>query len=419
MKFRISFVYTELYYLLVSLLYFTTIRHMWFFRKVTLKTEMNYSFNGIKYFLVSLFVFFTIWVYKKMKLDLLSKNILGLILVIYFIPASIFYASAPIDPVIYLAHVLLFYSLLFAFRIRYNIKLPVFNRRQTLFILLAITLIGILPFLRYLNQINLRNLLLMDIYTTRFKFRLLFDTYSSYTHSWFTRVIIPIIFVFALKYKMRLLALFNLMVLIMLFLMGAVKSVILGSLLVVVFYFIPARKVYNYVLMGLMGLALVSIISIPFLYADDNIVAVIIFRRLMFIPGLLDYCYHDFFGSDYLYWSGGFLKGLLEYPYEESPARIIGELYFDRPAMAANNGLISDGFMNAGFPGVLVNIVLCCIFFNVIKNCNVDSRFFGIYFFFVYNIFTTTFSTVLLTHGGFLLLLLTLFMLRRKKESNV
>ncbi|WP_281541800.1 hypothetical protein [Maribacter aestuarii] len=174
----------------------------------------------------------------------------------------------------------------------------------------------------------------------------------------------------------------------------------------------------NYVVGGLLGLALIAIISIPFFDADNNMVAVIIFRRLMFIPSLLDYAYYDFFDGNHLYWSSGFLKGLIEYPYDETPARLIGEIYFDRPDMAANNGIISDGFTNAGFIGVILNIFLLGTFFSVVKNSNVDSRFYGIFFFFIYNIFTTTFSTVLVTHGGIILILLTLLVLRRKNSTG-
>ncbi len=418
MKIKLGKYLFETYYLLISILFFLVVRFTWFFRKLNQKIEIEYNFNLLKYLVVSIFVFITIRLYKRANFDIFSKNTIGIILAVYFIPSSIFFSSTNASPIIYLAHIALFFTLFFALKIRYDISWPILSKKQSLFLLVAITIIGVLPFLRYIHHINIKNLFLIDIYSTRFKFRALFDTYSSYSHSWFTRVIIPVIFVFALKFRLRLLAFFNFLVLLMLYLMGAVKSVLLGSLLVVLFYFLPSKKLMNYIVGGLIGLALIAIISIPFFDADNNIVAVIIFRRLMFIPSLLDYAYYDFFDGNHLYWSSGFLKGFIEYPYDETPARLIGEIYFDRPDMAANNGIISDGFTNAGFIGVILNIFLLSTFFSVVKNSNVDNRFYGIFFFFIYNIFTTTFSTVLVTHGGIILILLTLLVLRRKNSTD-
>ncbi len=408
----------EIYYILISLLYFLVVKNTWFFRKLNQKTEIEYNFNIIKFLAISIFVFFTIRLYKKTHFDIFSKNTIGIILLVYFIPSSIFFSSTDVSPIIYLAHVTLFFTLFFALKIRYNINWPVLSKKQSMFLLFAITFVGVLPFLRYLQHINFKNLFLIDVYATRYKFRNLFDTYSSYSHSWFTRVIIPIIFVFALKYRLKLLAAFNILLLLTLYLMGAVKSVLLGSILVVFFYFLPAKKLMNYIVGGLVILAVIALVSIPFFDADNNMVAVIVFRRLMFIPSLLDCAYYDFFDDNHLYWSSSFLKGFMEYSYDVTPPRLIGEIYFDRPDIAANNGIISDGFANAGFIGVLLNVFMLACFFNVIKNCHIDSRFYGIFFFFIYNIFTTTFSTVLVTHGGIILIILSLSVLRRNNRTN-
>lgn len=196
--------------------------------------------------------------------------------------------------------------------------------------------------------------------------------------------------------------------------MGAVKSVLLGSFLVVIFYFIRKDKILPFMTKGLIALLLIAIFSYPFVDNDSNFFGVIVFRRMMFIPSLLDYCYFDFFDNNHLYWSNSFLKGVTTYNYSESAPRLIGLEYFGREAMAANNGLISDGFSNAGSIGVLITIFLFNSFMLVIKNCKVESKFFGIYFFILYGFLTTAISTVLITHGGLLLLLLTVLILRRK-----
>lgn len=416
MKLKITNRYIEAYYFLLALLYFLAIRDMWFFRKITEKTGLTYEFNAFKFTVATLFVLYTIHLFKSVKFDFFSKNILGLVLLLDFIPSTIFHASVSVvDWRIYALHVILFYSLFLTFKFKFKINIKPLNKKQSAYVLAIIILIGVLPYLRYIQHIDVKNLLLQNIYTTRFKFEALFDAYSKYSHSWFTRVIIPIIFVLALKFKWRLLAVLNAMLLITLYLMGAVKSVLLGSLLVLIFYVLPHKKLLQIITKGLVVLLLISIGLSFYVVSEHNTIALIIFRRLMFLPSLLDYCFFDFFNDNYLYWSNSFLKFFIDYPYPEIAAKLIGDTYFDMPEMAANNGLISDGFSNAGFLGALLTILLFNSYMLVIKNCNINSKFFGIYFFILYGFLTSAFSVVLITHGGILLLLISVFVLRESK----
>jgi len=410
--------YLELYYVVISLFYFLSTKNTWVFRKLYQNKDVVFEFNFLKYIFVSIFVFFTIRFFKNQLLDSFSRNILGLLLILDFIPSSIFYSSTS-DSFwqIYLFHIILFYSLAITLKVKFKINLITFKKNQVLYFLILITLIGTLPYLRYIKHIDLNNLLLKDVYITRIKFRELFDTYSGYTHSWFSRVIIPIIFVLALKYKLKSIAILNTILLVFLYLMGAVKSVLLGSVLVIIFYFINKDKILPFLTKALIFMLIFSIIMIPFVIHDRNFFGVIVFRRMMFIPQVLDYCYYDFFNNNYLYWSNSFLKGFLSYPYDTTSPRIIGEVYFNKEDMAANNGLISDGFSNAGWIGVIITLFLFNGFMLIIKNCRIDSKFFGIYFFILYGFITTAISTVLITHGGLLLLIISVFLLREKKTN--
>lgn len=410
--------YLEVYYFLMSMVYFLSIKNTWVFRKVNENKDVIFDFDFFKYIGVSIFVVFIIRLFKKTNFDDFSNNILGLVLILDLIPSSIFFTSVSnFDWRIYFFHLLLFFSLFLTLKLKFSISLSVVNKKQVLFFLLIISVAGVLPYLRYLPYIDLKNLLLKDIYVTRLKFRGLFDTYSGYTHSWFTRIIIPIIFVLALKYKMKMIAFLNTIVLLFLYLMGAVKSVLLGSILVVIFYFIPREKILSILTRGLIVLLLITIFTIPFEIHDRNFFGVIVFRRMMFLPSVLDYCYFDFYNDNYLYWSNSFLKGIVEYPHDISSPRLIGFEYFNKEKMAANNGLISDGFSNAGFLGVFITLFIFNSFFLLIKNCKVNSKFFGVYFFILYGFFTTAISTVLITHGGILLILITFFLLRERKHS--
>ncbi len=263
--------YLEIYYFLLSLFYFISTKHTWVFRKIYETKGFEVNFHWFKYILVSIFVLYTIKYFKNHVVNFFSKNVLGVILVLDFIPSSIFYSSASdIDWRIYFFHVILFYSLLITLRFKFPINLVTFKKKQVLFFLIIVTMIGTLPYLRYVKHIDFNNLLLKDVYITRIKFRGLFDTYSAYTHSWFTRIIIPIIFVLALKFKLKIIAILNAVLLLFLYLMGAVKSVLLGSVLVVIFYFFNKEKILLIMAKGLIGMLLIAFISIPFYTNDTN-----------------------------------------------------------------------------------------------------------------------------------------------------
>ena len=87
------------------------------------------------------------------------------------------------------------------------------------------------------------------------------------------------------------------------------------------------------------------------------------FRRVHFSSALLDICYLDFFKDNYLYWSESVLKSFLDYPYDVQATHLIGDVYFKRPDMSANNGFISDGYMNFGSTGVFINIIIVRVYF--------------------------------------------------------
>lgn len=412
----------EAYYFLISILYFVVIQNMWVFRKVNVVADISFKFFLVKYSLVSVFVIYTIKIFKKKEMSFFSRNSIVVFLFLDFIPSSLLFSSVTDNNnglLIYISHVILFYSLIFISTRSFKINFPVLNKKQSLFLLIIVLVIGTSPYLRYLRYLDFKNLLLQDVYVTRLKFRGLFDSYSGYTHSWFTRVIIPIVFVYALKFKIKIIAILNFILLLFLYLMGAVKSVLLGSILVIVFYFIKKDKYVNVLSKSLIFLTIVGIIMSFFVIDDLNKIPVLLHRRLMFVPSLLDFCYFEFYDNNYLYWSNSFLKGILEYNYSETPSRIIALNYFEKPLMAANNGLVSDGFYNAGFFGIIINIFLVNLYLIIINSCRVDTKFFGVYFFMILGFLSSSLSTVLITHGGLLLILLTLFLLRNKQNSCI
>ena len=84
--------------------------------------------------------------------------------------------------------------------------------------------------------------------------------------------------------------------------------------------------------------------------------------------------------------------------------------------MNANNGLISDGYMNLGVIGILLNLILFSSIMTFIKSLNINMKFYGIIFLFIFSVVSSPLSTIMVTHGGFFLLIILNFMLKNTHE---
>ena len=131
---------------------------------------------------------------------------------------------------------------------------------------------------------------------------------------------------------------------------------------------------------------------------------------------LLDISYLDFFEGKPLYWSESVLKQFFEYPYDIRHEYLIGELYFNNDAMAANNGLISDGFMNLGSWGVAINVFIVAGYFMILNSLKIPPKYFGLYFLVIFSFLSSSLSIVLMTHGALVLLLISIFLLNQKRD---
>jgi len=187
-----------------------------------------------------------------------------------------------------------------------------------------------------------------------------------------------------------------------------------GLLVVLIFYrFSFAQSVKFIVKYSSLLVVLFTIVAI-FGYDYPWILS---FRRVHFIPTLLDICYLDFFEGNYLYWSESILKSFVEYPYDMRATNLIGETYFNRPDMSANNGLISEGYMNFGTWGVLINTVIVGSYFAILNSLKIPAKYFGLFVLTMFSFLSSSVFTVLLTHGGLALLIVSVFILNNKKNE--
>ena len=417
MKIRFSIpTYFTLYYFLLLFLYHYKIKTYFYWEYVAYLQESTFGFSMTRFLLATAIFFIDLFLIKETKKAKLAFIVLSIFFLLLTVPSLIAYTSGPIYPLKLLGYHQLFFFALYLFsKIKIDFdKIPVLNKQQSLNLLIVITSIGLIPYLLiYGPYINLKNLLLIEVYQTRTIMSNLSNPYFGYTYSLFTKIIIPLIIVFSLELKKKSWVVLGVLYLILFYLFGAHKTVYVGLVAVLVFY----RFSYSQTIKKVLKYSNILIVA-AFILALFNFdkLWIIIFRRIHFLPTLLDIAYLDFFAEKPLYWSESILKSFLDYPYDIRHENLIGEQYFNRIDVAANNGLVSDGLMNFGSLGVLINVFLVSAYFMVLNNLHISSRYFGLYLLVIFSFISSSVSIVFLTHGAFMLLLISIFMLRGQRS---
>src|SRR5258706_1059229 len=393
-----------------------TVRNEYAFRKA----QLVYEFNLLNFIVSTLCICIHTFLVTALKIKDFMYSVAILILVFFVFPSAVIFTFVrDIDWRIFLSHNLFFLTVLLVGKIRIKIqssRIPIVQSKN---FLLLIVIVGLIPFvLLYFPYLNFRNLLLQEIYETRALMRSeISNVYTGYSYSWFNKFIIPCLLVFGIYYKDRFTIIISSLSLVFLFLCGANKVVFVGLILTFILYKYDYITKINYFLKILIGIGLFALLA-SVIFSDDFIMTMSI-RRAFLLPAMIDVLYFDFFNNNHLFWSESF-NGLFQAnPYELEHAYVIGENYFGDINWGANNGIISDGFMNAGMVGLVINITIVDFYFSFLNQLNISPKFFGLFFLFVFVIISSALTTVLLTHGGIILLLLSVFFLKNTDKQMV
>ncbi len=160
-------------------------------------------------------------------------------------------------------------------------------------------------------------------------------------------------------------------------------------------------------------------ISIPDYFMNNNNMFKSMFvRRVFFVPSLLNEYYFDFFKNSHTYLSQSIFSGLFDYKFDVNPPHLIADVYFHKPKMSANNGLISDSFMNFGYWGVVLYSFIFSIIFAFMNSLKLNPKYFGLFIFYMFTFISSAFLTVILTHGFFIVILSAFIILPEKKRDE-
>lgn len=284
-------------------------------------------------------------------------------------------------------------------------------------IMSILSILMFLPFLiLYIKYVNPKNLLLVDVYQTRSLFRSIGHTFTGYLNAPLVRVLLPILIVHKLENKQYKSFFLYLCMVLYVYLCGALKSVFMGLLALLIFYRGTFYKKCKIFLSSISVLALLGTIVAKF---TNNVFLLDIFiRRVFFVPPSLNDAYNRYFTNNFTYFSQTGLP-FLETKNYDSLSMYVGEQVLGKPGFNANVGVFTEGYISAGVLGILImSLFIACIvaFINI---CDIDPKYFGIVFVYIYY-FNTAFSTTLLiTHGLFFFLIVCFFFLRKGPEYSI
>ena len=404
---------TELVLFLI-LFFMLEFEYMNFVNLPFFQEKMGFAFEFVwwKYIIVKLIL--AALLLLNINLNKFNFFVNSIFLIFLTFPLLIMYEFMPGTPVIISLFAVLFHTLYWwmsLYEIKVNIKDYKINKKYSLYTLLAVTLLMLIPFLKTFGfKINTDALMFNNIYKIREIASLKSTVMMSYFLNWLIKILIPVGII--MSYKQRKFVFMGVFVLfqIYLFSTGAHKSAFF-SLFVILLMFLPSyRYQIRFVLFTFVILIIAS--KIISLVTNDLMAESIVVRRTFFLPAIIVNDYFDFFKDNHIYLSHSILKSFIEYPYDLQPEQIISVEYFNSHTGHCNSGFISDGFMNFGYTGVILNIIGLLAVFKIMEIIKIPHLYAGVLLIIIYTFISSYFLTSLLTHGVILFIILAFFILR-------
>ena len=380
------------------------------------ETVKIYAYAGYEYVLdSSKFLVGNITAIALVFILIMSKHLsdfcrtIGFILLVLIsFPAIVFFQfNTGIDIRYILGHLTLFFGYICFVNIPPAIHPRKIGKRNNALVFAGLIMVMIIPFLLTRGiPTNFNVFLLQDIYTVRLAARGTSNIFTAYFEGWLSRTIAPILLVYGLIKRKYLLVLLSLACLMYLFMTSAHKSVFLGVILIIIFY-----KMNSYTRIGnTIVLGLLVAWSIFWMLPEHSPFRVVIIGltlyRSLFVPMQAGTHYYEFFDDNHTYWGHSPFNPFVDYDYELNPPRLIGLEYYNSADMAANTGIVADGFMNMGYMGTVINVLIFALAIGILNRLKPDKRYFGALFIFITAIQNSGMLTVLLTHGLLLVILI-------------
>ena len=235
-----------------------------------------------------------------------------------------------------------------------------------------------------------------------------------------TKAVMPVLLVYSLSRKKYFYAVYYTAIQILSFSINGSKTVLFSTALAILFYFFYNHehlKKIPYLMTGISVIALAEADIWETFFMLNYFI-----RRVFFLPNRIGALYFDYFTKNEPdYYRASFLRLFgFKSPYGDI-SHTIGEVYFDKVEMSANNGLISDAIANLGIAGIVIMPVILILILRTLDKCayGIDKKIYiSTAAIFAMIILSSFLSTVLLTHGLLLLGIVLLLIQRKTIESE-
>ncbi|MBA2584294.1 MAG: oligosaccharide repeat unit polymerase [Bacteroidetes bacterium] len=302
--------------------------------------------------------------------------------------------------------------------IKFSVPYVTASLKHKEFILICISLLLLVPIIATFKlNINLNTLLLSEIYETRDAFSENLTGYLSYLYHFEVKTIIPIALVFFMINKKPLFIGLFVIILLYLFVISGNKAVYFTTILVVYFYYIGkdyVSKISNFFSITVILFILFPLIDL-FVFKSPFLGGTFV-NRFLFIPALLTHWYFDFFdGNPFYFAESSFFNLFVSSPYDTPIGFHITKIYWGDSEAYANNGIVSDGFMNLGYLGVLLFSVIFSLLFSLFNSFNLHTAYFGVFFSYIYIFLSAPLLTSFITGGILPFILISFTILNNRK----
>jgi hypothetical protein len=341
--------------------------------------------------------------------------------ILFFIPALVTYSfqNHPAAPLYSIIILLLSIGVISSNKL----KIPeIESKSLSRGVILCLVVLFLLPFIYSFGiNINLKNFLFEGIFETRASYVENSSTLINYLYYWLVKAVIPILIVYFLIRKQNRYAIITLFILLYLYLISGNKIVFITLFIMLFFYYAgkdSISKAKYFLQLLIIGLLLIPLIDAYIL--ESHMLKGTFVMRTLFLPAHLNYFYFDFFHNNPLYYSeSNIVKWFLTYPYDRPIGFIISEKYFAASDMNSNNGIISDGYMNLGYWGVAISILVTSITFLFFNSLRIDNRYLGIFFVMIFLFLSAPLLSMFITSGLWIIILFSLTLMKADNEQLI
>lgn len=384
-------------------------------------TGLTISFSLFNYFhsVAGVIFVFRLLVFNSYRPSVLISQFLFLMI---YLPFSSYFGIAGGDFVWFLGVTSFWILTLFIIQNPFSFKLPKIKQLSVSSFLWGVVsfIIVLLGLTIYYSGLHV-NFDLYSVYELREKNPTGKIPFSGYSINWVAKSALPFILLFSLyRYKtvFNIWVLFVFVSILILFFNTGHKSFLFNIPFVLILYYLVKSK--HFLVLFVSSLLIISITGLLiFWLMDDKTILTLFIRRSLYIPAQLSFYYHEFYLDQPLYLSNSFLSSLSEYLHHLEPAHMISNEYFNSDKMAANNGIISDGFKHFGYIGLLIWSVLLSLFLkfaDALRSITPTLILIPLLILGAKSFIDGAFFTSLLTHGILISLLVLLFIDVKKKN---